>query len=143
MRRGIALLQGASYVGFGLWLLLRRDHYREVHGLSSDDWTLNAHAGWLSPVGAALLTAGIVGDHDRPSVRVLGTGAAVGFAVNDAVLLSGLPSIYRADLVYEALIVGAWLLPPPGRGRRDGGGLRAVRTEAPPRPALSESGYAG
>ncbi len=118
LRRLLPLVQGGSYLGFGLWSLLGRDHYRATHGLKSDDWVLNAHGGWLSVVGTALVIAGLRNDTESLPVRTLGTGAALALALNDAALLRRISSIYRGDLVYEAALVSAWL--GSTRSRRDG-----------------------
>lgn len=103
-----ALIQGASYVGFGLWSLLGRRHYRATHKLDSDDWVLNAHGAWLLAVGSTLLAASLRREADRPAIRFLGSGSALGLAVNDAVSLRTVASIYRVDLAYELALVGLW-----------------------------------
>jgi adenylate cyclase len=112
-----ALIQGGSYLGFGLWSLLARDQYRRAHGIRRDDWVLNAHGAWLLAVGSTLAAAGLRRQPPRREIRVLGAGSALGLAVNDAALLRRLPPIYRADLVYEIGLLAAWLLPQRDRSR--------------------------
>jgi len=121
-RAATALAQGGSYLGFGLWSLAARQHYRRTHEIRRDDWVLNAHGAWLLAVGSTLAAAGLRGQAQRPEIRLLGAGSALGLALNDAALLTRLPRVYQADLLYELSLVGAWLLP----GRR---AVRARRSE--------------
>jgi hypothetical protein len=102
-------VQGCSYIGFGLWALSRREHYRRVHDLSGDDWLLNAHGSWHVVVGLTLAVASARAAVDRSEIRLLGTGAALGLALNDALLLPRIASIYRADLLYELGLAAWWL----------------------------------
>jgi adenylate cyclase len=106
-----AFVQGGSYIGFGLWSLLAREHYRRAHSIRRGDWMLNAHGAWLLAVGSTLAAAGLRREADRPELRVLGAGSALGLALNDAILHRRLPPIYHADLAYELGLLGAWLLP--------------------------------
>lgn len=112
-----ALLQGGSYIGFGLWSLLAREHYRRTHRIRRDDWVLNAHGAWLLAVGSTLAAGALRRAADRPELRLLGAGSALGLALNDLASVRRLPEIYRADLAYELGLLGAWLL--PGRRVRD------------------------
>jgi hypothetical protein len=116
---GAALVQGGSYVGFGLWSLLGRDHYRRTHRIRHDTWVLNAHGVWLITVGATLVLGAMRKGAIRPELRLLGAGSALGLAINDLVLLRHLPPIYRADLVYELAVAGAWLVPEERDGPAD------------------------
>lgn len=112
-RAATALVQGGSYVGFGLWSLLARQHYRRAHRIRRDDWVLNAHGAWLCAVGWTLAVAAVTGEAGRPDIRLLGAGSALGLALNDAALLRRLPRIYRVDLAYELGLLSAWLFPRP------------------------------
>jgi adenylate cyclase len=107
----IALLQGGSYFGFGLWSLVARQHYRKAHRIENNDWTLNAHAAWLLVVGSTLAIGALRRQAGRPELRTLGAASALALALNDIALLERLPPIYRADLAYELGVLGAWLLP--------------------------------
>ncbi|MBA2764815.1 MAG: YHS domain-containing protein [Thermoleophilaceae bacterium] len=106
----VALVQGASYVGFGLWSTLARRHYRRIHDLPADGWILNAHGGWLLVVGSTLVLAGARRRSEQSDVQLLGAGAALGLAVNDAVSAArnGVARIYISDLAYEAALVLGW-----------------------------------
>lgn len=78
------------------------------------------HGAWLLVVGSTLAAGALGRAADRPEIRLLGAGSALGLALNDAVLLRRLPEIYRADLALEFGILGAWLLPASRRERRHG-----------------------
>lgn len=106
-----ALVQGGSYVGFGLWSLFARRHYRQTHKIDRDDWVLNAHGAWLLAVGCTLAVGALRHQADRLELRFLGTSSALGLAVNDLALRDSLAPIYRADLAYELALLGAWLIP--------------------------------
>ena len=110
-RRVTALVQGGSYIGFGAWSLLAREHYRRVHRIQRDDWVLNAHGAWLVAVGSTLAAAALRRGADDPTIRLLGAGSALGLALNDLVSAGKLPRPYEADLVYELAVLTAWLLP--------------------------------
>lgn len=112
-----ALVQGASYVGFGVWSLAARGHYRRVHEIRRDDWVLNAHGGWLVAVGTTLVAAALRGRGSSSEVRTLGLASALALAANDAISLSRVPGIYRSDLLYELGLVAGWLLPAARRNR--------------------------
>lgn len=111
----IALLQGGSYLYFGLWSLLARKHYRRKHRIRSDDWVLNAHGGWLLAVGSTLVASAVRGAAARPEIRLLATTSALGLACNDLALRRRIAPIYRLDTVYELGLVAAWLIPRPRR----------------------------
>jgi hypothetical protein len=113
--RCLALLQGASYLWFGGWSLLARRHYRRTHAIKSDDWVLSAHGAWLVVVGSTLGLAALRGSSGQAELRLLGIGAALGLALNDATRIRRLAPIYRLDLVYELGLLGGWLNP-AGRG---------------------------
>jgi adenylate cyclase len=117
-RTSIALLQGGSYFGFGLWSLVARKHYRKTHRIESNDWVLNAHGAWLLAVGSTLAIGALRRQADRPELRMLGAASAIGLALNDIALRERLPPIYRADLAYELGLMGAWLVPEPRFRRR-------------------------
>ena len=118
LERALGFCQGSSYIGFGLWSLLRREHYREVHELRADDWVLNAHGGWLTVVGATLV-AGALGPGRAPSaLRTLGFGSALALAANDALLRQQVAPVYRVDLAYEGLLAGLWAVVAGRPGRR-------------------------
>lgn len=106
-----ALVQGGSYIGFGLWSLLARAHYRRAHQIQRDDWVLNAHGAWLLAVGSTLAAGALRRQADKPEIRLLGACSALGLALNDLVLVSKLPRIHEADFVFELTVLGAWLLP--------------------------------
>lgn len=107
-RRVLAVTQGASYLYFGLWSLLRRDHYRSTHELECDDWVVNAHGGWLSIVGATLMVGGVRGRQDSSELTTLAVGSALALAANDALLSRRIAAIYRLDLAYEATLAALW-----------------------------------
>lgn len=116
-----ASVQGASYIGFAVWSLLGRGHYRRTHSLGrTDAWVLNAHGMWMLLVGSVLALAANRGHTDEAELRVLGLGSAVGLAINDAVAAPA--PIYRSDLIFESAIAAAWLV--------------ACRADAASRPRL-------
>jgi hypothetical protein len=105
----LALLQGASYVGFSIWSFAARGHYRRIHNVErTDAWVLNAHGMWMLLVGISLTLSAASGRSDAVEVKILGMGAALGLGLNDA--LAAPSSIYRSDLLYEAVIAVAWPL---------------------------------
>ncbi len=103
-----ALVQGASYIGFGIWSLAGRRHYRDVHEIDRDDWVLNAHGGWLLAVGTTLVASALRGRANGAEVRTLGVASALALALNDAVSLPRVAPIYRSDLAYEVGLAGLW-----------------------------------
>lgn len=107
----VAVAQGGSYVGFGGWLLLARDHYQRVHRLRGSTWVLNAHAMWMVLVGAVLVSGGLRGRSERPEIRQLGCGAALGLAINDVAsgVAEGVAPIYYSDLAWELSLAALWL----------------------------------
>ena len=116
----MGLLQGASYVGFGVWSLTARDHYRRVHAIKRNDWVLNAHGGWLLAVGTTLVTAALRRRASSPEVRTLGVASALALAANDAASRSRVPGIYRRDLMYELAVATTWVLGALQDARQDG-----------------------
>ncbi len=108
LARALAVAQGASYLYFGLWSLVRREHYREVHALRSDDWVLNAHGGWLLAVGGVLVRGGARPASRDRSLPLLGMASAVALAANDALLVGRIAPIYRLDLAYEISLAALW-----------------------------------
>lgn len=114
----VALVQGASYLGFATWALTARSHYRRVHRLRAEPWLLNAHAMWMGLVGSALVAAGLHGNAEDRAIRLLGTGAAAGLAFND-LMTRNLPGVYRSDLLWETALSLAWLVVPPAEGGGD------------------------
>lgn len=107
--RLIALAQGASYVAFGAWAVVARRNYVERHELEgTSPWVLNAHAGWMTLVGA-MLTSAAVGNRVDRRVQALGLASSGGLALNDAALLRRIPPVYRADLAWEAAVAVAWV----------------------------------
>lgn len=105
-----AVLQGSSYLGFALWSLLARGHYRRRHRLRSNAWLLNAHGMWLTAVGGVLAAAGYRRRGTRAELRTLGLAAAVGLAIDDAVSAAteGVAPVYYADLVWELALATLW-----------------------------------
>ena len=103
------MIQGGSYLGFGGWALLRREHYVRVHELGNDAWVLNAHAGWMAVVGTALMQAALR-DKVDDTVRLLGIGAATSLAINDAAMLNQVAPVYRKDLAFESVLAALWML---------------------------------
>lgn len=106
--RAVALFQGASYLGFAGWALLRTDHYKRRHGMPDGvDWVLRAHAGWMVIVGTVLVRGGYLGPITGGR-QMLGASAAAQLAANDAYSLRTVPPVYRLDLAHEAALVAAW-----------------------------------
>jgi len=105
----LALLQGASYIGFSIWSFAARGHYRRIHNIErTDAWVLNAHGMWMLLVGVSLSLSAASDRPDAVEVRTLALGSALGLGLNDA--LAAPSSIYRSDLVFEAMIAAAWPL---------------------------------
>jgi hypothetical protein len=97
--------------------MLARQHYRKTHQIKRDDWVLNAHGGWHIATDLTLTLAGLRRRTDGAEIRLLGAGAALALALNDAALSRRLPRIYLADFVYELGLFGLWLLPPTRQNR--------------------------
>lgn len=117
-----AILQGSSYLGFGLWSLLARGHYRRRHRLQSSAWLLNAHGMWLTAVGGVLAAAGYRRRGTRAELRTLGLATAVGLAIDDAVSAAteGVAPVHYADLAWELGLATLWAA--SYRGRLPGAG---------------------
>ena len=104
----LALLQGASYIGFSIWSLAARGHYRRIHNIErTDAWVLNAHGMWMLLVGISLSLSAANDRTSAVEVRTLALGSALGLGLNDA--LAAPSSAYRLDLLFEAMIAAAWL----------------------------------
>ena len=108
LSRMLAFMQGSSYLYFAVWAVVGREHYRSRHQLDADDWILNAHAGAMALIGAALLTAAVRNEVTNRD-RVVGFAAAAGLAANDALLRRSIAPIYTADLAYEAALAALWV----------------------------------
>lgn len=123
-RRWLAGLQGASYLYFASWSILRRSHYRRVHRLNGAAWLLNAHGLWLTLAGTVLTWASMRDRAEQPEVLLVGLGASSGLAVVDLTTAAtdGVAPIYYADLALETLIAFGWLT-------RYGGGPRDSRSQ--------------
>ena len=105
----LALLQGASYIGFSIWSFMGRAHYRGIHKLErTDAWVLNAHGTWMLLVGISLSLSAACDRTDAVETKALALGSALGLGLNDA--FTAPSSIYRSDLVFEAMVAAAWPL---------------------------------
>src|SRR5438874_6928939 len=80
----VTLAQGLVTLGAGLWGLVARRHYKEVHRIEYEHWILNAHIMWLLLVGGVLTFAG-TRRRIRTEDRLLGLRTAGGLAVVDLV----------------------------------------------------------
>ena len=69
---------------------------------------MNAHAAWMVVVGSTLAQAARRGD-TPDQLATLGGCAAGALALNDALLWREVTHVYRRDLFYEALLLGAWV----------------------------------
>ena len=107
--RVLLLVQGGSYVGFGVWALLAREHYARVHGLEAHPWLLRQHGAWLTLVGSQLLACSLQRRSSR-GTRPIAIASAASLVANDVYssATGRLAPIYRRDLAFESVLLGAW-----------------------------------
>ena len=107
----LSIAQGIVYIASGLWVLVAKRNYQEIHQLNSDFPIITMHGVWLLLVGGILVIAGYR-RQKSPEVRLLAFGAALGILLTDIVSNSvvGLAQIYYTDMMIEFVFVVLWLL---------------------------------
>lgn len=130
--RRLALVQGAYFLGTGLWPILHLRSFEAITGPKPEGWLVKALGAVIAVTGATLIAAGA---RDRVTAEIAGLamGSAAALGAVDAVygLRRRISPVYLGDAVVEAAIVSAWMV---AAARR----RRARRAEAPvragPRP---------
>jgi hypothetical protein len=108
--RGLAVGQGAFFVGSGLWPIVHLDSFEAVTGPKLEGWLVKTVGALIAVAGAALLVAGrrpTVG----PEAAVLGAGSAAALAAIDlwyAGRRRRIAPVYLADAAVELGIVAGW-----------------------------------
>jgi hypothetical protein len=107
----LSIGQGALYIASGLWALVAKSSYQEIHELKSDFWILTTHGVWLLLVGGVLAIAGYRRQKSL-EVRLLAFGAALGLLATDLASAAtvGVAQIYYTDMMIELVFVVLWLV---------------------------------
>jgi hypothetical protein len=102
-------LQGLYYFGPGLWAVFAMRSYEAAHKLHSDYWLVLAHGLFLMLIGCILILAGLRGAL-TVEIKLLALGMAASFVAASviSVIHTGLPLIYRWDLVIESVFAVLW-----------------------------------
>jgi hypothetical protein len=106
----LAIVQGAYFLGTGVWPLVHMRSFEAVTGPKVDKWLVRTVGVLVSMIGATLLSVGF-GRAVTGNIVTLAAGSAAGLAAIDA--RYGTPGrisrIYLADAVIEASFVAAWM----------------------------------
>jgi len=105
MTRRILRIQGAYYVGTGLWPLLSMRSFERVTGPKTDKWLVQTVGLLAACIGVTLLV-GVRSDEVDEAVRTLAIASALSFAGIDVVhgARRRISPIYLADAVVEVAI---------------------------------------
>lgn len=109
MVRGLALIQGAYFVGTGLWPLVHFSSFAFFTGVDGPAWSFRAIGLLIACIGVALLVSGRKSDFGA-TARALGATSAFALAAIDAQLI-GEGVIGRLNLLDVLLQLGfaaAW-----------------------------------
>jgi hypothetical protein len=100
-------IQGAYYLGTGLWPLVHLTSFETVTGPKVDDWLVRMVGLLAAVIGATLLLAAGQGTRTR-EVYVLAIGSALAFATIDIwyALQGRIASVYLVDAVAELAVAG-------------------------------------
>jgi hypothetical protein len=104
----LPLLQGAYFVGAGVWPLLHIKSFQKVTGPKKDLWLVKTVGILVAIVGATLAERALKG---KPAeLRTLGIGSAAGLAAVDInySLKGRISKIYLLDAVAEIVITALW-----------------------------------
>jgi hypothetical protein len=120
--RAVALVQGAYYIGTGVWPLIDIESFEKVTGPKVDKWLVRTVGALVAVIGGTIVSA---------AVRRTVTAETAALAVGSAAVLGAIDVIYAskgriapiyfADAGAEALLATAWAV-----------GARRTYTEASP-----------
>jgi hypothetical protein len=104
-------VQGAYYLGTGLWPLVHLTSFEAVTGPKVDDWLVRMVGLLAAVIGATLLLAARRGTR-TPEGYVLAMGSALAFAAIDIwyALPGRIAPVYLADAVVELAVVALLVL---------------------------------
>lgn len=130
----LARLQGAYFLGAGLWPLLHRRSFEAVTGPKADFWLVRTVGTLISVVGATLLRA-YGSPKVPPEAKWLAMGSALGLAgVSAWYSLKGrISKIYLLDAAVELGWVAAWWVEgtQPFHHAHKSEGMPPARTRSP------------
>ena len=110
LMRIAASVQGAFYLGTGLWSLVSIETFQMVTGPKTDLWLVKT-VGMLVIVSGAVLLLAARRRNFPPEIVLLAAGSAVGLAAIDATYVSigRISPIYLLDALAEAVLAAAWI----------------------------------
>ena len=106
----VPIVQGIINIVAGLWSIVLRGNYVEVHQLNGTTfWMLTAHGMWLVLIGLVLLIGGYR-RQKRFEFRLLAFGNAAGLLLTDmaSAVAATIAPIYYTDMVLEAIFIVLW-----------------------------------
>jgi hypothetical protein len=105
-----AAIQGAYYLGTGLWSLVSIETFQMVTGPKLDLWLVKTVGVLVSVIGAVLLLAARR-RRFPPEIVLLAAGSALGLAAIDAtyVFVGRISAIYLLDALAEVALAAMWL----------------------------------
>lgn len=107
--RVLAALQGAFYLGTGVWPLVHVDSFQAVTGPKADLWQVYTVGALVAVVGLVLLSAARAG-RPTPEVALLAAGTALALAAIDVVFVTRgvIDRVYLLDAVVEVGLAVGW-----------------------------------
>ena len=107
--RTLARMQGAYFLGTGVWPLLHMRSFLAVTGPKTDLWLVQTVGLLVSCMGAQMLMAGH-SDRVTPEVKALAVSSAFSLAAIDTIhsLRGRIRPVYLLDAVAEVLLTGLW-----------------------------------
>jgi hypothetical protein len=102
-------VQGAFYVGTGLWPILHIRSFEAVTGPKRERWLVKTMGGLIAAVGASLIAGGREPKSSR-LLPILGISSAVALAMADVIYVAKgrISPVYLADAVAELGLVAGW-----------------------------------
>ena len=105
----VAVMQGAFYVGTGVWPIVHLPSFEAVTGPKPEGWLVKTVGGLIGVAGAAMTVAGLR-RRVTPEIALLGAGCAAVLAAIDVVYVSKrrISPVYLLDAVAEGVLMAGW-----------------------------------
>lgn len=121
----LSIAQGIVYTALGLWVMVARRSYLDIHELGGDFLLITMNGLWLLLVGLVLVIAGFRRAKSL-EVRLLAFASALGLLLTYFIsnLVVGVARIYYTDMTIESVFVILWIFvwTIERQGRRGGRG---------------------
>jgi hypothetical protein len=110
--RHVASLQGAFYVGTGVWPLLHRESFERLTGPKVDFWLAQTVGVTVAAIGAGLAHAASRRRAVPRELRTVAMTSAAGLTLIDLIFVARrrISPIYLLDAAAETALLAAWTL---------------------------------